>query len=150
MTFFSGLKAAYDTLGSEITKTFDSQSSLTEDAEETNTASETTTLGVADEVSDVKPVHTLTQSTITQVYCLVFCSPPFTPLPKVVVVLLWFLKSEEVEEMHLLPVGGSGGISQHHKRELALLPQRGQGLGPFLPTPRIVGAVRRRVFPPHQ
>ena len=38
MAFLSGLKAAYDTLGSEITKTFDSskesQSSVTEDGKD--------------------------------------------------------------------------------------------------------------------
>lgn len=70
MAFFSGLKAAYDTLGTEITKTFDSsqdsQSSATEEAEKAKTTLEATTLGVADEVSDVKqsPLSTIRQPNV--------------------------------------------------------------------------------------
>ena len=55
MAFLSNLKAAYDSIGSEISKTFDSSTkdSLPENADDSNAAQRTLSTDVADEVCDL-------------------------------------------------------------------------------------------------
>lgn len=92
MAFLSGLKAAYDTLGSEITKTFDSsresQGSVTEDRKNDQElpAAGTTTTGEVRNGLGVTPWSDL-----------FIYSPQSTSPPKVVVGHLWETKKREAK-----------------------------------------------------